>query len=370
MEKTGERYAAARRQILQSLHAPPPGEIAGTADDPASIRVAAPTWERVVVRRFRTPEEAKAARPTINDRAILPVSQFVDITGKCEFPKNHHVTCQLETESGICDQEFGDGYTMRRSDGVEVFVGGVCARKQFRDHVKFARETARAQNDVTVADYVARLQDHLSDPRLDQRLKDAETRRHALYEQVSAVRDHFTYAMLERIKGMTKGTNSSISLEFQYLEKREGRDGKIRVVSRWIPSVVATATSPKALNLTRFNKVAAALHKAAQALQIAEASISHSVKTLQTWCISIEGIAESESALDGISKDLAAFKGPANLKALVWLCGSLPECLATTRSILRILGQRTVTDDMARAAFGKWEAEMRAAHGNRNFRVP
>jgi hypothetical protein len=100
MEKTGERYAAARRQILRSLHASPPGETAEYSDDRPSIRVTAPTWERVVVRRFRTPEEAKAVRLALNDRAILPVSQFVDITGKCEFPKNHRVTCQLETESG------------------------------------------------------------------------------------------------------------------------------------------------------------------------------------------------------------------------------------------------------------------------------
>lgn len=371
MAKTGERYAAARRHILRNAPSPTSGEITAPEDNPNPIRVIPPTWEQVVVRRFRTPEEAKAVRPAIDIRAILPVDQFVDITGKCEFPKNHHVTCQLETETGNpCDQDFGDGYTMRRSDGIEVFVGGICARKQFHDHVKFARETVRANNDVTTADAVTRLQELLIDPQLEQRIKVAEASRHVLYKQVSTVRECFTYTMQERIRGLAKATSPTISLEFEYREKREGRDKKIRIVSKWVPSVVAKMAAPRALDLTRFSPLAKGLHEAAEGLRVAEASSAHSSKTLRGWCTRIERVKDIESALEGVSRDLAAFSDPANLKGVVWLGRTLAECLSTTKSILRVLGQRTVTDQMARHAFGKWEAEMRAGHRNRNFRVP
>ena len=176
--------------------------------------------------------------------------------------------------------------------------------------------------------------------------------------------------MLQRIEGLTKGTHNSISLKFEYLEKREDRNKKIYTVSKWVPSVVATVAAPKALIVKRFNKVASGRHKANQARQVAEASMAHSAKTLQTWCASLKGLGDCESALDGISKDLAAFTEAANLKGLVWLGETLAERLATTRSILRVLGQRTVTDEMARAAFDSWEKELLSAHGNRNYRVP
>lgn len=369
MEKTGERYSAARRHVCHELHASSASKVAKSTDDSTPVR-AGPIFEPVVICRFRTPEGAKAARPAINDRATLPVSQFVDITGILEFPENHRVLCQLETDSGICDQEFGEGYVMRGKDGREVFVGGVCARKQFHDHVRFAWESARARRDVTVADYVAKLQDLKSDPHLPQRLEAAEAHRHELYRQVDAVRECFTYAMLERIKALAKGTNSSISLQFEYPEKEEAPDGKIYLVPRWVPSVVARVAAPAALNLNRFNKVAAGVSRATQAHQVAEASTNHGVKTLQTWYASLEGLRDCELALDGIAKDLAAFKEASNLKGLVWLCNNYPERLSTTRSILRVLGQRTVTDEMARSVYSKWEAELRAAHRNRNFRVP
>lgn len=368
MQKTGESYVPARRNVLAQRHTPSL-QIVESTDETDSIR-ATPAWDPVVVRRFRTPEEAKAARPAISDMAVLPVAQFVDITGKCEFPPNHHVTCQLETDSGICDHEFGDGYVMRRSDGVELFVGGVCAKKQFQEHVKFARETARAQREVTTGDYVAKLQDLLSDPQLDQRLNDVETRRRELLERVDVVRRHFADTVLDKINRLAKGTNSTITLLFERIEKEEDRNGNVRLVSKWIPSVVARIAAPKALVLNRFNKVAEGLHKASQARRVAEASTAHSLKTLRSWCAGLERLRDCESALDAIEKDLGTFTQESNLAGLVWLCETLPQRVATTKSILWTLGHPTVTNETARAVYGRWETQLRAAHGNRNFRIP
>jgi hypothetical protein len=368
MEKTGERYAAARRHILNELHDHSP--VDGIAQAPDGVEVIRVNLEPVVIRRFRSPDEAKSVRTDINDRAILPVSEFVDITGKCEFPRNHQVTCQLETETGVCDQEFGDGWVMRRSDGVEVFVGCVCAKRQFQKHIKFAQETVRARNDITVADLVTRLQDLLVDPRTKQRVQEAETRRIALLKQVEGVRFRMTHSVLERVRNLAKAVTSSIELEFEFFEKKEDRDGIVHTVSKWVPTVVAILAGPNAPDPLRFNRITRAIQKAEKALEVVQASTAHSARTLRSWYASIMGIADSELALDGISNDLAAFTKAENLRSLVWLGRSFSERVGITGSILRFLGESTVTEDMARAAYGQWEREMRAANGDRNFRVP
>jgi hypothetical protein len=367
--KTGESYNAARRHFLSGRHNQSP--IAGVERPPDQIRVA-PTLELkpVIVRRFRTPDEAKAVRPRLDDRAVLLVSEFVDITGKCEFPKGHQVSCQLATETGICNQVFGKGWTMRGKEGVEVFVGHVCAKRQFQDHIRFVRETARADNDVTVADYVARLQDLLVDPQTKPRMEAAETRRIDLLKRVEDVRIRVTHEVRERVNRLGKAPISAIELEFETKEKIEASDGTTRIVSKWIPTVVAILAAPRALDLARFNKLTRSIQRASKALGEAEASIVHSVRTLRSWCAHIEGIAESETVLDDISRDLAAFIEPNNLRSIVWLGRTLPERLAITACALRILGEPKVTRDMALAAYSQWETKMRASNGNRSFRVP
>ena len=66
MQKTGESYVPARRNVLAQRHTPSL-QIVESTDETDSIR-ATPAWDPVVVRRFRTPEEAKAARPAISTR--------------------------------------------------------------------------------------------------------------------------------------------------------------------------------------------------------------------------------------------------------------------------------------------------------------
>jgi hypothetical protein len=297
--------------------------------------------------------------------------EFADISGSYNFPEVDWVTCQLEIDGAICRQNHGVGWIMVRTDGVEGYIGGDCARQHFQADSAFAGAAARARRDVRVQSLVARLAVLIADREvLRQRIADVFQRQQDLRKTVSKVRDALPFPVLERLHDMVKSGDRAVRLEFRHVEKDEDRDRKVIEVIRWRPDQVATAVAPAAIEVALVNDIGDRLRIALEACNHAEAATERTEKELRAWAESIEAIDRCESDLEEASAALSAFVDLQNLRGLCWVCLKDADQIKTAKAAMQLTGMRNADDRAARKSLIAWRQEIQASHAGLDFRIP
>jgi hypothetical protein len=325
------------------------------------------------VEYFRTPRDAESARPNLDRNVALPKDVLIKapiITGIYSYEPADWVICQLEIDGNICRQEHGKGWIMRLPGGAEGYVGQHCAKEHFGADHAFAKEAARARREVGRDDLVGRLRALLDDPVRRERIVDAFERQQALKAEISRVRDMLPFAVKNRLHDMTKTGKSSVSLEFEYLENDEDREGNVIEVRKWRIDFIGAIGAPNALDTLRTDALGERLRAALTAFDQAKPSSDHSDKELRVWAEYLEGVDRSESEINEFVEELGKFKQPQSLNLLCWLCRIEQEQVAVTRAALQLTGRKAVTDGTARSTFNGWRRELITSRNALRLRVP
>lgn len=331
------------------------------------------TIRRERVEYFRTPRDAELARPNLNRNVPLPKDVLIKapiITGIYSYEPADWVICQLEISGNICRQEHGKGWIMRLPDGAEGYIGQHCAKEHFGAEHAFVKETARARKEVGRDALLARLRALLDDPVRRERIVDAFERQQALKTEISRIRDMLPFAVKDRLHSMTKTGNSSVSLDFEYLEKDEDHQGKVIEVRKWQIDGIGAVRAPNALDALRIDALGERLRAALTTFDYADPSIDRSDKELRVWAECLEELDRCEAEIDEFIEELGKFMQPQNLSLLCWLCRIEQEQIAVTRISLQLTTKKSVTDGTARSTFNEWGRELVTSRNAIRLRVP
>lgn len=318
---------------------------------------------------FRTPQDAREAHPRLDLDAAMPKEAFDAITGVYSYDRAHFVICQLEINGQICRQEHGKGWIMRRTDGVEGYIGKDCAHEHFKKDHAFTNAVAHARRQVRTGALIERLRCLLDDPLRRDRIVDGFERQRALLREIRRIRDLLPFVVKETLERVAKGGRNAVWLEFEYLEKDEDKDGNVFEVSRWRPETIGVVDSPSSIDLGRVDSIGEAFRAALTAYDYAKPSPEHPYRTLLGWAESLEALDRCESDLDELSNGLESFLRPMNLQLLCWLCRKESDQVDTVQAVLRLTGS-PAGGMAARSAWGAWRREISRAYQDRRFRVP
>jgi hypothetical protein len=322
------------------------------------------------IQQFQSSQEAQAAHPRLDSEAPMPKESFRAITGVYMFPRTDWVLCQLTVAGGtVCRQEHGKGWIMQRADGVEGFIGHDCARDHFGADQLFRTEAARARREVRTDELVARLKTLLSDPTRRERLQDGFKRQQQLRRDVRRTRDLLPNSVKTRLHDMTRTSNRSVQVQFEYRQLIEDKDGKEREVSKWERRVIGAVINPSAIDLTAVELLGERFRSASAALEYADPSPERTEKELRTWVRNLEDVEQCEADVDEAAESLDAFAQPENLRLLCWTCRNPDEQIQVARAALTLARGTEVSDSAARKPLEDWRRTLSDANQGRRFRA-
>ena len=325
---------------------------------------------KTLVGHYTNPKQAAHDYPALDLTAPMGKSDFADITGAYNYPEAGWVNCQLEIDGAICKQAHGVGWIMLRKDGVEGYIGGVCARDHFQADEVFAGAAAKARRDIRIQNLVDRLGNLIvTRDVLRQRIVDVFERQQRLRKRVGKIRNSLPYVVMDRLHHMTKTGDRNVRLEFRHVEKDEDRDGKVIHVVRWRPDIVATVAAPQALEVGPIEEIGDKLRIALAAANAAEANPDRTEREMRHWAESIEAVDRCEAELEEVELALAVFVDPSNLRGLCWVCRKDADQTKSARAAIRAAGAWD-DDAGARRARDAWREELKASRGGIEFSVP
>lgn len=315
---------------------------------------------------FRSPSEARSVRPNLDQSCNIPLKDFERLIGRYAFPRAEWVRCQLEENGSVCRQEHGNGWIAMRKDGKEGFIGKDCAHAHFGADSNFAAEATRITRELRINDLVKRLKDRFDDPIFRSRLEAAVERQKVLRDAVGRGRHRWPEPLLLRLASMTKTGNRAVTIEIQYSET-DSESGRETVT--WQPAMLGNIAAPEGLNPARIREIAKRLEAVWETLNQAVPSNEQPEKLLRKWNGSLDDVDRCEAELEEVSASLQAFERPENLRLLCWLVRQDHLQLAVVRAVLELSGTGVVTEAAVRSTRRTWHDAIRAAHGDRDFRV-
>lgn len=324
------------------------------------------------IQYFRAPREAEAARPKLDRDAPMHKAEYAGLTGVYSFPEVDWVTCQLipEGATAMCGQVHGNGFIMRRTDGVEGYLGQDCAKKEFDAHHEFGRDTAAARRVVRKVSLVERLGDLLAHSMRRERIVEGFTRQRTLRRQIAKVRDDFPHAVKEWLYSASKRGHRVIELDFMHMETIEDKDGKDREVPRWHRERIGAVAAPGGLDLRGVEKLGERFRASLAAADSAEANAEMPDKELLQWAEALEDADRCELDLEEAEEAFSTFLHPDNCRLLCWVCRKTDDQITTAGVALGLAARRKVSTEEAEAAFRAWRGELLATYRGLQLRIP
>jgi hypothetical protein len=323
--------------------------------------------------KFTNPSEVRAVCRALDAAASMRVDSYSELIAECSFPELHYVECQLIDDKGhACRQKFGKGWVARRKDGVEVLIGGSCAKRHFlgagADSLKqFKADAARLVRQNKVNEALSRLNEFHSNAEYGRKLQDLSARQQALCTQIYAAREALPHAVLERLKRLARGSSRSVPGEVRHTKKIE-RNGHVVEVPDWRPLSLGVISNPEIILLGAVLSVGRTISAATDALM---ASVDYIKDDLQALTDRLNALLDADR---GASELLAAeasfnlFMQPGNWRVLSWLAIREEDQRMVVSKMLELEGKPAKPHD-AKQAIAQWSLEIRAANGGREFRA-
>lgn len=323
--------------------------------------------------KFLTPAEAKRARPNLDDSATMRVDEYAGVIAQNDFLEIHFVECQLINRFGNrCKKKRGDGWIVRRKDGVELFIGGDC----FEFHLKevggaiaeqFERDVAKLRREIELADARKRLAEKKADAALAKHLTELWNRANDLIHLQTCERRAIGPKVLDRLAKMAKLGSRSVPGETKYIEKREDKDQKVYEVAVWRPISYGAVVNPEAMDPGPLARIAQELRAATAAqrmtVPIEEIEFRELKKLLKTF----EPIEYIPQRLDALERSLLAFATPANMRTICWLARDSVDRDQVVHHGLGMSNQPRDRNQII-ALITQWQREIEAQNEGRDCR--
>lgn len=319
--------------------------------------------ERAVL--FRSPAEAESARPRLDRSESIPLDQFAGLVGQFTFKESDKVICQLHKQGEHCGQPHWHGWVARRKDGVEGYIGRICARNNFGADDMFSREVARINRELRVDELVARIRSKLDDPHFRDRLQDAIDKQRNLREEVANLRDRWPASLLQRLSEIENNMYSAIDIEIRFVEKDERGQDRYS----WVPTTLGVVEGIGSLDLAAIRDIGNRLRNVREAADEAVPSNEQTERALRGWAESLEKIDLCESEVDYSRSELSKFLKPENLKLLCWTVRNHSDQEEIVRIVSSLVAGRAPSAAEVANAKRNWAEEIRRQNDGRDFRV-
>jgi hypothetical protein len=322
---------------------------------------------------FRTPAEAKAARPNLDLAATMRAEEYGGLIEHNDFPEMQWVTCQLINRFGnVCRKLHGFGYVVRRKDAVELFVGGDC----FKSHLAEAGESLAKQFDSDIAelkrktelaDAQRRLAEKKADVAFAAHVAEVWRRASQLKELQDIERRALGPRVLERLSKMAKAGTRFVPGETKHVEMREDKNQQPYAVEVWKPTSFGALAGLGALNPGPLERVIAELRTASTVLKSSTVLDGLEYRQLKKLLKTFEPIESIPQRLDAIEQELASFTTAANWRSVSWLARDEVDRERIIRHALEASGQPRSSSHI-RALVAQWLAEIQRENRGRECR--
>lgn len=318
---------------------------------------------------IRSRREAELLHPDLDPAAEMLKDQFDRLLEQIDFPRSDYVSCQLIHDGTACRQRYGDGWIMIRKDGAKGYIGGDCADLHFDAGSSFHADRARLRNEIATNDLLTRLESLLTDTARRERMEKGFERQQMLAKEVKRLRMLFPQVLLTRLHHLAQTRNFSVSVEFEYFEKIEDKDGNIKEVSRWRPESVGVIIGVDPINQLSVIKIGEEFRQAQLTYETAEVSPHRRHRELRSWSKSLEAIDGLILQLDTLCTLLDQFRIPKNLKLLPWLCIPVADRVSTVRAVHKEITGATISESGGHRRLEAWSSELSARFGGARFRI-
>lgn len=275
-------------------------------------------------------------RPCFSSECEISPENFKALVG--EYRLDEDVICQVKGHKGICHQKHRSGWLGVTNDGLEVLIGGHCARNYFKADKSFALERKRVRkeidrkialykleeyrkNKISISDEVSCLRQEIIDTRV----------------KLDQVHKHFPNSALRFIENAQKTKNWDLKVDVQ-----EGYtdDGDSIWALGSLGKVKALPYSYEIIGLMNKVKVLSATYDEACEIN------PEDVKTPKLKKI-IEILNEKEEFKKTsltLHRDVFAFVEPRNLETLIYTCDDYEEEFLAAKAIMAITGSKVSSE--------------------------
>ncbi|MGH8243994.1 MAG: hypothetical protein ACRETY_11670 [Steroidobacteraceae bacterium] len=316
---------------------------------------------------FRSPAEAEAAHPTLDRSAALPIAErdTLVILDEYQFSHDDQVTCQLERNGSICGELHGKGHIVMRSDGNKGYLGGCCSKKHFGESEHFRSQRAMVRRAIDAADRRTRLQAHVSDLDLADRVANLQSTMRALVVRARLLRDALPRTLVTLLADRHKRRALEVAIEVAYEVPDEAGNSR----DDWRRERVGNLVSAAFTDGVSIDQLRVRVHGVVKSLARAREVTNPNSREVKVWLKELESVAGMESEVAALKLTIAGFLSNENLatvKYLAYEARCLPEMLT---EISEILGNPRLTQSRAQQEAQAWVASVRRANGDRRFRA-
>ncbi|AKQ37674.1 hypothetical protein A0P77_04330 [Salmonella enterica] len=275
-------------------------------------------------------------RPRFSSECEISPENFKALIG--EYRLDEDVICQVKGHKGICHQKHRSGWLGVTSNGLEVLIGGHCARNYFKADKTFALERKRVRkeidrkialykldeyrkNKMSINDELSRLRQEIIDTRV----------------KLDQVHKHFPNAVLSFIESAQKTKNWELKIDVQ---DGFADDGEAKWVSGSLGKRKTLPYSYEVFGLMNNVKTLSATFD--EACQINPDDIkTPKLKRIIEILNEKEELKKTSSALH---RDVFAFVEPRNLEPLIYTCDDHEEEFLAAKAIMAITGAKVSSE--------------------------
>jgi hypothetical protein len=325
--------------------------------------------------KFLNSAEARKHCPNLDTTATMQVADYECLVAETAYAKIDFVKCQLVRVAGHeCPQRFGAGWVAKRKDGVQVYIGGDCADKNFRaagDEGKRYRADARA---LELANRIeglrARIAARKENAEFVTGLAETYQRCEALEDRARAECDALPAEVLSRLFSMLRTMRREVPGEVRYVEKEEDPSDSSKTIDvvRWRPTSLGVLQGLEGLNSGRLASLKTTVRDARNALRRVVSDEKRLEATLKNQIAAIEGADSVPQTLDAFERSLSSFRELDNYRTLSWLAVRDDEREKVVERYLKLAGRPTSLQAV-RNLIGVWRRDIEERHGGKQFRA-
>lgn len=318
---------------------------------------------------FRSRKEVEG-RANFSFDTEISIHNFKGLVGLVQFPEEDKIRCQVRKPDGRrCRKVHWNGWVAVNQSGDEGYIGGVCANRDFKNTIiqgTFEIEKKKVWKEIRLTQYLEVLSDLLSDrDGYERRLTKIHEQMDDIHYHARGVIDTLPRPVVEKLREMHRTANNRVAVEYCYVEK----DKKGREYRTWLEQNIGTL---QGVGIVDFKTTLKPLNDAESLIKcLNEVRIDRSAgkDKLKEWSETLGRLNEIQTSADDAESQYRAFTRSANMQLLLLLVRNQGKRAEVARYLLRRQGNDLASLDDGRSYIAEFDASLREANKNRDFRL-